>query len=263
MHYAGLVIDIDGTLLRQRDTEIIEELDLRAIQMLVRRQVPVVVVTGRTCFRARPLLEHLGVRDPAIVLLGAQTFDLSANANDELLPIDEEEVERLVAWGKNHGCPAHIVTPRGTLLMHAREPAERLANLWPFLPLTEMQDASAAPLQVALPIRDPSLRATFLQFVEQEEVSLLLCMQRDRITGLNPQTDKGLALRRLAARRQWDLRTFIAMGNDLTDAPVFAEVGLGIAVGQRHPELVACAHRVLAPETPALIAACIAEYLSP
>lgn len=260
MRYAGLVIDIDGTLLRQRDREIIEELDLHAIQTLVRRQVPVVVVTGRTCFRARPLLEQLGVRDPAIVLLGAQTFDLSANANDELLPIDGEEVERLVAWGKNHGCPAHIVTPHGTLLMPAREPAERLANLWPFLPLT---DASAAPLQVALPIRDPALRATFLQFVEQEEVSLLLCMQRDRITGLNPQTDKGLALRRLATRRQWDLRTFIALGNDLTDAPVFAEVGLGIAVGHRHPELVACAHRVFAPETPALIAACIAEYLSP
>lgn len=69
-----------------------------------------------------------------------------------------------------------------------------------------------------------------------------------------------MALERLAARRGWDLRQFVAVGNDLLDLPLFQVVGYGIAVGRKQPELVAEADAVIGEEDPLPILTCISRY---
>ena len=91
MRHEGLVLDIDDTLLR-RGSEAVHPDELKAIQCLMAQGVVVVLATGRTRFRAQPLLEQLGAVEPAIVSYGSVVMVPGSNVPDEIMLLPEREV---------------------------------------------------------------------------------------------------------------------------------------------------------------------------
>lgn len=242
MIHTGLVLDIDGTLLRD-GSETLHTQDVAAIQALLSRHVPVIIATGRTRLSALPLLAQLRVTEPVIASLGTLTFCPLSGDVEETVPLVRRDLESLCRWGCDHHLTPHVITQHGTLLPGASQ--QQLEMYAPFLRATDVQIAESAALMVVFSSEDRATRQALLDMAYEQELECLIYRRRHLLICIHASTDKGLALQRLAQRRHWDLSTFVALGDDSTDVPVFEAVGMGIAIGTKSAELASVAQETL------------------
>lgn len=265
MSYSGLILDIDGTLLRG-DMKELSAYDIKAIHDIIYQGITVIIATGRSRFNTERIIKQLNVNQPTISLYGAHIFDTQSNKVFEMTyPMSRRSVEILNDWAEKRNICTHFVTCEGTITFGN----DKLGNLAPFL--SNIFDDSEKQhccfnniLQVVLPITDRLLYFSIMKLIHKENLDCRIYIRSKDIVCLSKKTSKGIALKYLASQNDWDLKKFIGIGDDLADLPIFEAVGVGIGIdnGNDRSEIANYVKEILTPNTPNLIAYCIKKYFN-
>lgn len=256
MIHEGLILTLDGAVLRgqvQKPTIA----DLTAIRELMRLQVPIIIVSGRTRFAAQDTIKRLGIKEPAILNFGGLTWSPLAERVDETVPLLPQALQVLEKWAAELNVSPYFTITEGTF---AQNSGGELAGFEPYLPVPEGTSIIGRTdvIQAVLPVSDLEQQQALLNRTAEELPDCRAYLRDGMVIFISSATNKGLAVRRLAARRGWNLRKFVAVGGDLTDLPLFAEVGLGVAIGT-NPEIVRKSGYAYPSNRPDILARCISE----
>lgn len=243
-------IDLDGTLLRSDRS--VSERSRRAIAAAAAAGTEVVVVTARSPRSVTAFASDAGIGGIAICANGAILFDLDAGAIVAHQPLPAEVAQRIalslrervpgVAFGWELG------------LRFGSEPAYeawRDPTRWP------RPEGSFAPCEIStwrqpmtkllarLPDADVGELLAAARAVGGDDVVATLA-GREYVEVMSRGVAKEAALAALAAKRGIDAAEVVAFGDHLTDVGMLAWAGLGVAVANAEPEVLAAADEVTA-----------------
>ena len=249
-----VALDLDGTLIG-------EDLRLRprtvaTIRAVVAGGVHVAIVTGRMTSSALPYARELGLRAPLVGLQGALVREMPAPGSTRLgrlllhTPLPADVAREAMAWCRAAGLTPHLnhleqmVIPAGDA--HVED-----YSLWRFGRIVLVPDLEAwvrGPVTKVIsvgppPLAERSLDRARADFAGRADPTV---SHPTFLEFLAPGVNKGRAVRFLARRLGVDLRDVLAIGDQVNDIEMLAEVGLGVAMGGA-PAVVLAAARMVAP----------------
>ena len=243
-----VAIDLDGTLLRSDRT--ISPRSRAAINAARAAGIDVVIATARSPRSTREIAAEAGVGGLAICANGAIVFDLDADRIVTHRPLAAATAHRLVT-GLRDACPG-VVFGWEYELRFGSEPAyeaQRNADWWP---RPEDSFPACDPLEWAQPMTKLLARPAPNDLDHVHVIAAALA-GTDATTTLAgtafvemaaPGVGKESALAELAADRDLVSDNVIALGDHLTDLEMIRWAGLGIAVANAHPSVIAAADEV-------------------
>jgi Cof subfamily protein (haloacid dehalogenase superfamily) len=235
-----IVTDLDGTLVGRDLAMVAASRD--ALRRFREAGGEVVIATGRMERSAHPYYDELALDGPAILYNGARTVNLAtgavlrsrhlpATAWKSLLSLFAELPEgvRPVAFS---GGEALAVDDVPALREYARRDGITLRDPgdWAALPPDEITKC----MLIGGPLPDLDIPGTVT--VRSEATYLEV---------LPEQATKGSALRELAEARGVPLEQIAAIGDNPNDIDMIKAAGMGIAVGDGHPDVLAAADVVV------------------
>jgi Cof subfamily protein (haloacid dehalogenase superfamily) len=236
-----IATDLDDTLLRADKT--ISPRTQAVIQRVQAQGIRFVPVTARPPRAMRALGDILGVAGVAICCNGALVYDIGREAIIRASPIAPDIVHDIVTtlrdvaagiqfgWeaGMRFGCESgyadlrHIAGLQGSWrgdVLRLREPVVKLSALHPTLAPLELTAQAQAAVGDRVTVTNSGLPLV--------EISAL-------------GVDKGSGLAALCAELGIQHAEVIAVGDMLNDLPMLRWAGLGVAVANAHPEVLAAA----------------------
>ncbi len=262
--YQLLACDLDGTLVDETFT--LTPRVKAAVAQATHRGVAVTIATGRAYPSALPFAQELGITLPLICTQGGLVKDpttgevlhraaMSLSLAHEVIALSQQRNWHLTVYMDND----HIYL---TELQHHRSLYDKLFSL----PLRIVGDLAAAV------DRPP---AKFVIIAQEEQADVMVPQLRERFAGRlrivrshrnfvegNPlDASKGLALARLAERLGIPQSHTAAIGDNDNDADMVAWAGLGMAMGNAHPDLKAVADVILPPVEQDGAAVAIEKYI--
>jgi len=274
--YDLAAIDIDGTLVSH--TGQIHPRDIQAIAAARAAGITVCLATGRALVECRSVIAALSQTDPVIVSGGAIVSDPQSGATLERFTMDLPVVHRIAEYLLSLGHPALllkdpaatgydylVVTPSGP---DALDPASRwwfnhMGVHHRFAPALHDDPHPEHTVRVgAYSANTPvdalaaDLHERFSAEVMLQHFSGVMLPQDRRDMGIdsvhivelfNPLADKAQALGRLASRMGIPMHRTIAIGDQTNDVSMLRAAGLGIAMGNAHPAVLAAASRTTSP----------------
>ncbi len=247
-----LLFDLDGTLLGPD-----RRVRLRTLQVLARlgeRGVRLSLATGRSPMSAASVLRDLVPSAPAIHFNGALLRDWHSGADllRRALPVPDA----LAAVEQARDLDLHVNLYLGDeILIERRGAVSRASEIKDGVPHTLVDDLCEAvhssglcPTKL-LCIGEPRLFADFaarVRGVSRSGVGVVNS-EPDYFEVLPAGTSKGAAAAALAVHLGLELSQVVAFGDNLNDLELLEVCGLGVAMGDGHPELLARADRVIGP----------------
>lgn len=256
--YQALVLDLDGTLLD--DEGRVHPRTLAALRALAARGVRVMVATGRSELGVAPVLEELALDTPAIVYNGAGLFcPLVRRLLEERL-LSDRVVARCFDYAERSGLLPVIQVAGAKYAPEPRDEREASA-------LRGLEGLRHVPF-ADLP-REDVIRVTFFSdrhpgsdaLADEVERSIaqplhvthfpLNALATHRGSALlvvdvqPPCRGKGEALRVLAERYGIESERVVAVGDADNDLPMLTAAGLGVAMQNAMPRVLAAAQRVI------------------
>jgi Cof subfamily protein (haloacid dehalogenase superfamily) len=249
-----VALDIDGTLIG-------EDLDLSprvrgVVREAVRRDVAVVLATGRIATSAMPYARELGLTLPIIAMQGALVREMPGPGSPRLgrlldhrtLPVDV--VREAVAWSRAHGLAPHCDYLE-QMFVQQDDPLAAEYERYEFGRIRLVRDLDAwvrSPVTKVICVAQPPLPTASLAeareaFAGRADATVSHPLFLEFVA---PGVSKGAALRRLARRLRIDMADVLAAGDQLNDLEMVAAAGWGVAMGHAPAELRAVA-RVVAP----------------
>ena len=194
----ALAVDIDGTL-----TDHNRVLCPVAVETIRKLNVPVVLSTGNTHCFTRTVSVLLGT--PRIFI--AENGGVLSHAEDDMEILADKQI-----------CEDAYQTLANEFLLHRFESGHR----YRFTDVTLQRDFDVKAVaqrahELGLPV--DIIDTTFAVHIKDKRV------------------DKGTGLRRIAERMKIDLSEFAAIGDSLSDGPMFELAGFRASVGNAGPEL--------------------------
>lgn len=238
--------DLDGTLLDPDG--VVSGRTRRALDAARERGIEIVLVTGRPARWVRDLPEATGAHAIVVCANGAMLYDVDAHAVIDHAPLASALAVELVdhlradapgcrfacemefAFGRDADYPARLPTPPDTLL-------------------GDVRDMVAERETTKLIVRDDALEHDALV-----EVVGAIVGDRAEVTHSGygiveisaRGVDKARGLRVACARHGIPLGDVIAFGDMPNDLPMLRLAGLGVAVANAHPDVLAAADEVTA-----------------
>lgn len=250
-----VALDLDGTLIG--DDMRIRPRTVAAVRAAVEAGVAVAIVTGRMASSALPYARELGLRVPIVGMQGALIREMPVAGRPgpgRLLyhrPLPAAVVLEALAWCRSHGLDPHLNHLERMVIpaSHSRAAEYVRFNLgrvsvvpdleaWVRHPVTKVISVGNPPRPTLLL---PAARADF------EGRALATISHPMFLEFVAPGVSKGAAVRWLARRLGVDLRDALAIGDQLNDLEMIAEVGLGVAMPHGPAELRAAAGLVAPP----------------
>ena len=249
-----VALDLDGTLVG--DDLRIRPRTIAAVRAVVELGVAVALVTGRTASSALPYARELGLREPIIGMQGALIRELPDRGRElgRLLyhrPLPAVVARDALAWCRGHGLDPHVnhlekmVVPANDprAADYARFNLGRVTivpdlDAWLRHPVTKVISVGDAPTPTRLL---PAARADF-----QGRAAATVSHPKF-LEFVAPGVSKGAAVGWLARRLGVDLRDALAIGDQLNDLEMVADVGFGVAMPHGPAELRAAASLVAPP----------------
>ncbi|MFS0726959.1 Cof-type HAD-IIB family hydrolase [Paenibacillus sp. 1P07SE] len=232
MSYKIVFFDIDGTLVNEQK-EIPEDTQ-RAVAELKASGIEPVIATGRAPYFIQPLLEQLGI-ESYICLNGAYVV----YKGEALLKreISKHSLEALVRAAREHGHSLVFQGEHGYFATHEDHP---------------FVTSSVNSLKVELPGFDPDfweregVYQAFLhcesgeeQLYEGKLADLKLIRWHEQAMDVLPEGgSKALGIAALLEKLGLTPEDAVAFGDNLNDKEMLSLVGLGVAMGNSHPELL-------------------------
>ncbi|MNJ49302.1 putative bifunctional phosphatase/peptidyl-prolyl cis-trans isomerase [compost metagenome] len=240
MSYKIVFFDIDGTLVN--DEKQVPQDTIDAIAKLKANGVEPVIATGRAPFNFEPLLEMLNI-DSFVSLNGAYVVYKGKTLYKHTLPV--ESMKKLVehAGRNNHA-----------LVFVGNEEYYSNSKEHPFV------IESVNTLRVKLPEYDPDfwqkaeIYQAFLHCEAEDEQlydgvfeDLRLIRWHEKAMDVTIQGgSKAVGIKAMLERLNLTTADAVAFGDGLNDKEMLNEVGLGIAMGNAHPDLLPLADYVTA-----------------
>lgn len=249
MPYRLLATDLDGTLFGH--DLLVSPRTRRALEELRRRDVALVLVTGRMFRATLPIARELGVTTPIVTYQGAWIQAPEAAAplwhRPLPLPLAREAIAALESTGMHVNV---YVDDR----LHLRRLTPEAAS---YTALSGVEPELVADWETALRGEPTKLvaigdEADVLRHLEalKTRYGAQLFVTQSQPTFLeiaHPEVNKGAALARVAAQLGVPREQIVAVGDGLNDAEMLEYAGLGVAMGNARPGLKAIADRVTAP----------------
>ncbi len=249
-----VALDLDGTLIG-------EDLRLPArtaatIREVVERGVHVALVTGRMTSSALPYALELGLRAPLVGLQGALVREMPAPGSGRLgrlllhRPLAAAVAREVLPWCRAAGLVPHVNHLERMIIPADDERADEYLR-WNFGRVVVVPDLDAwvrGPVTKVISVAPPPLPEAILaraqaEFAGRADVTV---SHPSFLEFLAPGVNKGRAVRFLARRLGVDLRDVLAIGDQLNDLEMIAEVGLGVAMAGS-PAAMRTAARIVAP----------------
>jgi 5-amino-6-(5-phospho-D-ribitylamino)uracil phosphatase len=259
LKYRLLALDIDGTLVNSRD-----ELTPDTIAALLRAGgagIHVVLATGRRYSRTLHFVEALGLDVPLITATGALVKDPKDHRTLYKSVFDSQLLRRVVSLIESNGFDAVLCADtfsEGFDFYHAR-PEARNSELAEYLELNP-DDGRVWPDLISNPPPDAFLCFTMgtkeqmraLDKILHGELQGLISthvLRSPRYSGFLVEiapagVSKWSAVLRMADAWGIGKESICAVGDDVNDIPMIREAGLGVAMGNALPEVIAAADRV-------------------
>ncbi len=259
-----VAFDVDGTLVA-RDL-VISKGVLDAVARMSKAGTAGCLVTGRMYRATLPFARELGFNAPVICYQGAAVVDPET---DEVLAhtaLANEIVRELIAiTERDH---IHLQLYRND--EYYCEARDRFSELYASLSMTQpvivpsLREAFAySPATKGLVIADEPVAQHYAEklgeiFAGRANVTRSL---PEFVEVFDPRTDKGTALRFVAARLGVDMDRTVAIGDSWNDAPLLGAAGFAIAMGSSPPQLRAIADAVVADVAHDGVAEAIEKYV--
>ena len=261
--YKLLACDLDGTLMDETFT--FTPRVKAAVALAMDRGVAVTIATGRAYPSALPFARELGLTLPLICTQGGLVKDpitgevlhqavMSLSLAHEIIALSQQRGWHLTLYADDQVYLTGLQCPRSFY--------DQMFGL-PLHVVNELVTAiTCAP-------------AKFIIIAEPEEADTIVPELRKRFTGRlrivrshrnfvegNPlDASKGRALARLAARLGIRRSQTAAIGDNDNDADMVAWAGLGMVMGNAHPDLKAIADVILPPVEKDGVAVAIEKYI--
>lgn len=244
LHYRWLVTDLDGTLVG-RDLELVPR-SAEAIARFREAGGTVVIATGRNEVAAGRYRDELGLDEPMILYNGARVVaadgdEIAAWSLGTAWPrLRAEVVNALpaevgaVAFSQGVGW---VVAEAEVLADFARRDGIELR--------TDHLADDAAVTKLMIFVREPPLEPYRDAVVAACPDLQVVASESTYLEALPPGVTKGVALRVLAEHSGVDLAEIAAVGDNPNDLDMLRVAGLGIAVGDGHPDVRRAADRVV------------------
>jgi Cof subfamily protein (haloacid dehalogenase superfamily) len=252
---ALIASDVDGTLLDPQDR--ITPRTREAILAAVASGAQFVLATGRPPRWIPPVVEQLGFAPMAVCANGAVVYDA---ANDRVISARELSVDLLTALAE---IAARVVPGAGLAAERVGRSAHDTAtpqfvsapgyeHAWLNPDNTEVsyEDLLSAPA-VKLLVRKPGIPSSELAAVLAKHVGVLGDITYSTNDGLVEVSSIGISkavgVQEIARPLQIAAEDVVAFGDMPNDVPMLLWAGLGVAMGNAHPEAMAAANEVTAP----------------
>lgn len=259
-----VAFDLDGTLIG-RDL-VIRPRVRAAIAKLRAHDVVGCIVTGRMYGAAVPYARELGFTAPVVCYQGAAIVDPELDRVLRDIPLAPATVADLIDRAERDR--VHLQLYRND--EYYCESANRFSDLY-------------ASLSGIAPVVVPSLREAFafspatkaVVICDPPDAELYALRLREHFDGrayvtrsypefvevLNPQVDKGEALRFVARHLGIAMEDVVAIGDSWNDAPLLEAAAFGVAMGSAPAELRAVSHAVVADVSGDGVAEAIERYV--
>lgn len=256
--FDAILLDLDGTLVDERER--IHPHTLAALRSAAGRGVRVMIATGRSEFAAIPVLETLGLDEPAVVYNGAGIWCPVQRGFLEERVLSDRALERAVGYGRERGLLTvtmgagvkHAIRPRREVermalremhgLQHV-EPDEMLGRRTTRVTLfsDEHPTSEALCTEVEAHVGAPVYMTHFpLSVLPQHRDSQLLVVDVHP-----PCRGKAEGLRLLRERHGIEPGRVVAVGDASNDVPMFLAAGLAVAMEESMREAHEAADRVI------------------
>lgn len=248
--YHMFVSDIDGTLIGPDG--VVSEANRAAIQELRNRGIPVVLATGRTWGGTADLWEELGLDEPVILCNGAQVYDPRTGRMLWDRRLSREEMQAAEQLLRDQ--PVHVyavVSDRKVLVHHPRGTGSFTAfNGDRYVPVedvfAELDRTGVRPIKLFV-LAEPALVPSLVAMLRTEGRLNAVQSESYAFDVVPHQVSKAEALDALLGHRSLSPQRVVAVGNAPNDIDMLRYVGLGVAVGDAHPDVLAVADHVTAP----------------
>jgi 5-amino-6-(5-phospho-D-ribitylamino)uracil phosphatase len=260
--YDAILLDLDGTLVDDEDR--IHPRTLSALRASAERGVKVMIATGRSELATIPVLDQLGLPEPAIVFNGAGVYCPVRKRLIEERVLSERTLARAIRYGEERGhlmvtmCAGvkYAISPRNesevqaledmtgvTYVDRSRLVTARALRVTLYSDRHETSDALAAEIEAVL--AQPVYVTHFpLACLPHHRASrLLVCDVHPPCRG------KAEALRFLQEEHGIPPSRVVAVGDAGNDLPMLEAAGLAAVVENAYPDALAVADRVLGPNT--------------
>ncbi len=252
MTWKLLLFDLDATLLGP-DRQV-HPRNLELLVRLQRRGVFVSLATGRSPRSAAAVLRGLVPNAPAIHFNGAVLRDWRSGHDLLHRHLSLDDALASVAVAKRMG--VHVNLYLGDeILIERRSAVSGASERKDGVPhrvvgdLQRLLGGSEAQVTKLLCIGEPRQFARFASEVRACTRSdcAVVNSEPDYFEVLPPGTNKGAGAAALAERLGFQLAEVMAFGDNLNDLELLQVCGLGVAMGDGHPQLRARADRVIGP----------------
>ncbi|AQT82171.1 HAD family hydrolase [Mycolicibacterium litorale] len=252
-----IATDVDGTLLD--DDERVTPRTREAVQAAVAAGVRFVLATGRPPRWVPPVVEALGFAPMAVCANGAVIYDpeqdriisartLSVDVLTELAEIATRVIPGAGLAVERVGRSAHdSATPQ-----FVSSPGYEHAWLNPDNTEVSIEDLLSAPA-VKLLIRKAGARSSDMAAILAKHIGLegdITYSTNNGLIEINPiGTSKATGIEEVARPLEITAEDVVTFGDMPNDVSMLRWAGHGVAMGNAHPEAIAAANEVTAPNT--------------
>ncbi len=271
-NYDALVLDVDGTLLDDRDQ--VHPRTRGAIDRARAQGVVVMLATGRSSGGAREVLRMLGLTAPAVVYNGAGVFCPVEDRLIATITLPPPMVTALLAHAARTDLLPIVAQPDGRQLSREGRTPEERGVLKDFRTL-EILPEDALPSEGALRVTllsahhsDSKALCTEIKpiatpaYLTHFPLSVLPRFRDSRLQIIDVQPDcagKAEAFPVLLERFGVAKARVVAVGDENNDLPMLREAGLGVAMGNGSPSAKRTAARVIGDNNSDALGALIEE----
>jgi Cof subfamily protein (haloacid dehalogenase superfamily) len=248
--YRVLALDIDNTLVRFPDP--VSPRAHRAVRAAVDAGLTVLLVTGRAYRRALPVAQQLGLTTPLICNHGGVIRDGTNGTIIRRTTMEQGLISEIVAWLQDQG--AGVILFDGDLVYRNRTRAEIVPDFHVYtrgpqaIYVPNMLDHIPSETEIVMAT---ALDETFVaQVAERARArwtpTIRVMYSHPHTVDMMPHVSKSKALAWMI--EQWGVsrEQVLAIGDGINDVDFLAWAGLGVAMGDGHPEALAAAD-VVAP----------------
>lgn len=275
--YQLIAIDLDGTLLDSRGALPVR--NRAALHRAHENGLKVVLCTGRSYTETRPIIQKIGLDlDATITVGGALITDVASGATLEATSMDAALARECAAWFQSRGYALlwlhdqHAAGDDGFAIDGPRRHAA--IDLW----LAKSGCAMRAAVGIPAFKHNP-LRLTILDDdAELQRLSAELAAEFDQrlthnlihvpsygftvIESFAGVVNKWFGIESLCRRWSIDPAATVAVGDDVNDLSMIRAAGLGVAVANARPAVIAASKRRTASNDDAGVADLIDAILS-
>lgn len=249
MRYSAVYFDVDGTLVdRQRR---LHPATVAAVRALRRLGVRRALATGRGWVSALPFVEAITADAPLVLYNGCQVVDPVNGAPIASRALAQEHARTALGLAREHDLHVNCYMERLYVARLGRRARESMAkdgvqahpvgDLVDFLQQDPIKLLCIGPPQAC----DAFKVAMDRSCAHHPTPPGVVRSEPEYVEVLAHGAHKGLGLGQACADAGLDLAEVVAFGDGLNDLELLEAAGLGVAMGNAHPELQARADRVI------------------